>query len=63
MGDRITLRVPAEKKYALAARMTSKSIAAAAGASVYVVEDVHSAIEEVFVQGYAHCREGGYISF
>ena len=34
MGDRITLRVPAEKKYALAARMTSKSIAAAAGASV-----------------------------
>lgn len=63
MGDMITLRVPAQKKYALVARMTAKSVATSAGANVYVVDNVHHAIEEVFVQGFAHCRDAGYLTF
>ncbi len=63
MGDTITLRVPAKKRYALVARMTAKSVATSAGANVFIVDNVHHAIEEVFVQGYAHCRENGFLSF
>lgn len=63
MGDTITLRVPAQKKYALVARMTAKSVATSAGANVFVVDNVHHAIEEVFVQGFAHCQMSGYLEF
>ena len=55
MGEITTLSVPAQKKYALVARMTAKSVATSAGANVYVIDNVHHAIQEVFVQGFAHC--------
>lgn len=63
MSEITTLSVPAQKKYALVARMAAKSVATSAGANVYVIDNVHHAIQEVFVQGFAHCGEHGTLNF